>query len=159
MLAEVGRGRWNPQRSAYPWVRFCLTAHYLQAQTVLRRVGETEALWDRCEQLVAARSLPGRSVAALCDAARGRRLRRSLYIKLVRSGTGEDISDRAATRDLQAIVGAGLLDAHGERRGRTYHPTAELAATWRSIRDQRPPGPADNPYVTLVQPSLPGIGR
>jgi Fic family protein len=158
VLAEVGQGRWNPGRSARPWVRFCLTGHYRQAQTVLRRAAETEALWDGCEQLVATRSLPARSVPALCDAARGRRLRRSLYVKLVASGVGEEISDNLATRDLQALSAAGLLDAQGEKRGRTYRRTAELAAVWRSIREQRPSRPDDDPYVTLVQPSLPGIG-
>jgi Fic family protein len=158
VLAEVGQGRWNPGRSAHPWLRFCLTAHYRQAQTVLRRVRETEALWDGCERLVAAHSLSGRSVAALCDAARGRRLRRSLYVKLVRSGTGEEISDKVATRELQALVAAGLLEALGAKRGRTYRPTAELAGVWRSIREQRPSRPDDDPYVTLIQPSLPGMG-
>lgn len=158
VLAEVGQGRWYPERSARAWLRFCLTGHYRQAQTVLRRAAETEALWDQCEQLVAARSLPARSVPALCDAARGRRLRRSLYVKLVASGVGEEISDNLATRDLQALVVGGLLDAVGEKRGRTYRATADLWSVWRSIRDQRPPRPVDDPYVTLVQPSLPGMG-
>lgn len=158
VLAGVGQGRWNPGRSARPWVRFCLTGHYRQAQIVLRRARETEALWDRCEQLVAARSLPPRSVPALCEAARGRRLRRSLYVKLVASGVGEQISDNLATRDLQALANAGVLDAQGEKRGRTYRATPELGAVWGSIRDQRSRRPVDDPYVTLVQPSLPGIG-
>jgi Fic family protein len=159
VLAEVGQGRWNPERSARSWLRFCLTGHYRQAQTVLRRATETEALWDGCEQMVAGRSVPPRSVPALCDAARGRRLRRSLYVKLVASGVGEPISDNLATRDLQALVAAGVLEARGEKRGRTYRATADLRAVWQSIREQRPPRPTDDPYVTLVQPSLPGLGR
>jgi Fic family protein len=158
VLAEVGQGRWSPQRSARPWLRFCLTAHYRQAQVVLRRAGETEALWDGCEQLVARRSVPARSVAALCDAARGRRLRRPLYVKLVQAGAGEQLSDDVATRDLRALVAAGLLDARGERRGRTYVAAPELRMVWSAIREQRASTPLGDPYETLAQPSLPGLG-
>jgi Fic family protein len=39
VLSEVGGGAWAPQRDAHPWVRFCLTAHYRQAKTLLRRSG------------------------------------------------------------------------------------------------------------------------
>lgn len=64
-------------------------------------------------------------VSALCDAARGRSLRRSLYVTLVQAGTGERVSDVVATRDLRALVMtasevsrnfASVLDqaAHGE---------------------------------------------
>jgi Fic family protein len=159
VLAEVAGGTWQPARTARPWVEFCLRAHYRQAQTVLRRVRETEALWDGCEQLARAHRVPDRAVAALCDAARGWRLRRSLYVKLVAEGAGEGISDAVATRDLQALVAAGLLAAQGERRGRSYLPTDELRAVWLAIRGQRPERPSDDPYVTLVQPSLPGLGR
>lgn len=45
VLAEVGHGSWHPEREARPWVHFCLSAHFRQAQRVLRRVEETEALW------------------------------------------------------------------------------------------------------------------
>src|SRR5262249_8379034 len=32
-LAEVGQGSWNPKRNALSWVRFCLSAHYIQAKS------------------------------------------------------------------------------------------------------------------------------
>ena len=41
LLAGVGRGRWNPRNDARPWIRFCLTAHYRQAKTIVRRIEET----------------------------------------------------------------------------------------------------------------------
>jgi len=157
-LTDVAHGGRSPGNDARPWLEFCLRAHYRQAQTVLRRVRETEALWDGCERLVSARKLPVRSVGALCDAARGWRMRRSLYVKLVASSSGETITEASATRDLRALVAAGVLEPHGERRGRSYGPTADLRAVWDAIRAQRPDRPADDPYVTLVQPSLPGIG-
>lgn len=100
VLTEVAQGSWSPHRDARPWVEFCLTAHNRQATTLLRRVQEAEALWDGCEQLVAERRMPDRSVAALCDLARGWRMRRSFYVKVTRTATGIEVSDAAATRDL-----------------------------------------------------------
>ena len=156
VLTEVARGVWSPHRDARPWLRFCLTAHYRQALTLLRRIEETEALWDRCEQLVRRHKLPDRCVGALCDAARGWRLRRALYVKTVRSSTGEDITDDSATRDLRALAKAGLLDAVGEKRGRYYRPTEELRKVWGDIRSHRLARGAEDPYA-LTQPTLPGL--
>jgi Fic family protein len=157
VLTEVAQGAWSPGRDARPWLRFCLTAHYRQAQTLLRRIEETEALWDRCDQLARSHHLPDRSVGALCDAARGWRLRRSLYVKTVRSSVGDEITDATATRDLSAMAKAGLLEPVGEKRGRYYEPTAELTQVWRAIRDARKRRPDHDPY-DLAQPQLPGIG-
>lgn len=158
VLTEVARGRWSPENSARPWIRFCLTAHYRQAHTILRRIRETEALWDRCEQVVARRGLPDRAVGPLCDAARGWRLRRSLYVKVVRSSAAEEITDATATRDLRLLADAGLLQPIGERRGRHYIGSPELQAVWRGIRAQRPTRTDDDPYGgATAHPSLPGI--
>jgi Fic family protein len=156
-LSAVAQGSWQPERDAYPWVRFCLTAHYRQAQTVARRVREMEALWDRCEQLAARHGLPPRCVATLCEAARGWRVRRSLYIKVVRSSSGETITDNTGTRDLRAMADAGLLDPFGEKRGRHYRATEQLQQVWVAIRRQRPPRVDEDPYSQQLQPSLPGM--
>jgi len=98
--------------------------------------------------------VPDRSVAALCDAARGWRLQRSLYNKLVLAGVGEEISDDSATLDLKALVDAGLLAPKGEKRGRTYLPTEVLRAAGNSIREQRPPRPEEDPYESAGQARL-----
>lgn len=157
VLAKVAQGEWSPQRDTRPWIEFSLTAHYRQARTLQRRIHETEALWDRCEQLVHRRGVPERSVAALCDAARGWKLQRSLYSKLVLDGSGEAITDTTATRDLRALVEAGLLDPQGEKRGRTYLPTPDLRTAWESIRSLRQPRADDDPYESAGQPRLPGL--
>jgi Fic family protein len=157
VLTEVAQGKWSPQRDARPWIRFVLTAHYRQALTLERRIHETEALWDRCEQLVRKRGVTDRAVAALCDAARGWRLQRSLYAKLVLDGTGEQITDSTATRDLRALVQADLLQPQGEKRGRRYLPTDELRAVWDAIRSMRPPRQDEDPYERAGQPRLPGL--
>ena len=158
VLAEVGQGSWHPENSARPWTRFMLRAHYRQAWTLQRRVHETEQLYDNLSQLVARRKLPSRAIGALADAARGRRLRRSIYARLVEMTDGDPISDLTASRDLKALVDAGVLDAAGAGRGRTYHGAPVLRESWRDVRSSRPPRSDDDPYVTLAQRSLPGMG-
>lgn len=160
VLTEVANGAWSPSRDARPWLRFCLTAHYSQALTLLRRMEEAEALWDRCDQLARAKRLPGRCIGALCDASRGWPFRRSMYIKSVKSSAGDTITDATATRDLRAMTEAGLLDPVGERRGRYYVPSAELRAVWASIRGVRPAPGNHDPYSVVTgkaQPPLPGL--
>lgn len=156
VLSEVGQGSWRPHNSAHPWTRFMLRAHYRQAWTLQRRVHETEQLYDGLAQAIAERGAPPRSIGALADAARGRRLRRSLYSKLVEITDGDPISDLSASRDLKALTDAGLLEAAGAGRGRTYHGSRELRALWADVRSSRPPRAEDDPYETLAQQSLPG---
>ena len=158
VLSEVGQGRWQPHNSARPWIRFMLRAHYRQAWTLQRRVHETEQLYDGLAQAIAERGAPPRSIGALADAARGRRLQRSLYAKLVEITDGDPISDLSATRDLKVLTDAGLLEAVGAGRGRTYRGSRELRALWTEVRSSRPPRAKSDPYEILSQRSLPGIG-
>ena len=163
VLTEVAQGAWSPHNSALPWIEFCLTAHYRQALTVLRRITELEALWDACEQVARHHRLAPRTVGALVDASRGWRLRRSLYVSIIKATAGDDISDAVATSDLAALVSAGLLRPVGEKRGRYYDPTAALRDLWQGIHDRRRPPDADDPYKlahagALAEPRLPGLG-
>ena len=157
VLSEVGQGSWQPHISARPWTRFMLRAHYRQAWTLQRRVHETEQLYDGLAQVIADRGVLPRSIGALADAARGRRLQRSIYVKLVELADGDPISGLSASRDLRALTDAGLLDAVGAGRGRIYHGSQELRALWADIRSSRPPRTDDDPYKTLAQQPLPGI--
>lgn len=133
VLAEVGGGSWHPERDARPWVRFTLTAHLRQARTMLRRVNESEQLWIALDKLAQERRLPERAINALFDAALGLRVRNATY----RAMNNDEISDAAAGRDLKALVERGLLEPHGERRGRHYTGTPELWAVWAEIKSQR----------------------
>ena len=151
VLAEVGRGSWQPQNSARPWIRFMLRAHYRQAWTLRRRVHETESLYDAISQLIDQRSLPPRAIGALADAARGRTIRRSIYLHLVELTDGDPISDLTASRDLKALVQASILEAASAGRGRTYHASHELRQLWHDVRSSRPPKTQDDPYRTLTQ--------
>jgi Fic family protein len=129
VLAEVGGGSWQPSRDARAWLRFCLTAHFRQARALLRRVERSARRWDALEKLVNERGLPERSIPALFNAAQGYRLRNATYRVLA-----EDISDLMASRDLRLLVEAGLLDPHGERRGRFYTGSEVLRGIEASLR-------------------------
>jgi len=145
-LTDTAAGSWSPGRSARPWIEFCLTAHYRQASALRRRIDRFEALWDRCEQAAARSHLPNRTIDALMQSARGWRLNRSRYVHIVKSASGEEISDAMATRDLAAMAAAGLLEPVGEKRGRHYLPSESLAAFEREIRAMQPARPAIDPY-------------
>ena len=147
VLEEVAAGTWSPQRSARPWIEFCLTAHYRQASSLKRRIHEAEALWDGCSRIASLHRLPERTIGALCDAARNRRLWRSLYVKIVKSSTGDDLSEHQASRDLAAMASAGLLVAQGDKRGRRYEGSPEIRNIWHEIRKTRAPKSAVGPYV------------
>jgi Fic family protein len=151
VLAEVGRGSWNPHHDASPWMRFCLTAHYRQATTHLRRIEETERLWRECVSIAHAQGLPERSVGGLVEAALGFRLRNSTYRSILDATAGEEISELTASRELRAIVNAGLLRAVGERRGRYYVGELGLREVQQRIRSERPPRDEYDPYTKAAQ--------
>ena len=147
ILAAVGQGGWNPHHDARPWVRFCLNAHYRQARTHLRRVQEIEALFSACLDLAERARLPERAAAGLMDAAHGLRLRNSTYRAVVETSFGEEISKLTATRDLNAMVEASLIEAVGERRARHYVAGNTLKDVRVSVRNNRPPRENDDPFA------------
>ena len=133
VLTEVGKGSWHPGHDALRWVRFCLTAHYRQAITVLRRTRELSRIWDALEQLIAERKLPDRMVYALSDVTQGFRVANSRYRNVA------DISVNLASRDLAHLCALGLLEAHGERRGRYYTASEVIRKIRMSAREPRMP--------------------
>lgn len=146
ILGEVGQGEWHPENDARPWVRFCLTAHYRQAKTLLRRIETAEHLWVACSELVERHGLPERTIVALMDAAQGLRIRRAGYISSVRLGEGEEIAPLTATRDLKVLVDAGLLVPSGERRARLYVGSEGVRGIWHGIRASLSPRPNEDPF-------------
>lgn len=151
VLAEVGKGGWHPENDVRPWLRFMLTAHYRQAKTHLRRIEEIEQLYAECFDLAVRHGLPDRCVVGLSDAALGLRLRRNSYLSAVESSTGEGISELTATRDLQAMVQAGLLVPRGETRGRYYVASPAIVDMQEAIRQGRPPREEYDPFVVAAQ--------
>jgi Fic family protein len=139
VLAEVGQGHWNPERDALPWIKFCLTAHYRQAETLLRRTNDIERIWNRLETELKALRLNERMIFALADAAIGWRVRNSGYRKHI------DVSDEVAGKDLRSLVEHGFLLPQGEKRGRVYIAGDRL----KELREQTrsPVMPLNDPFV------------
>ena len=150
VLADVGQGGWHPDNDARPWLRFMLTAHYRQAKTHLRRIEEIERLYGQCLELAAHHRLPDRCAAGLSEVALGLRLRRNSYRTVIEASAGEAISELVASRDLQAMVKAGLLTPHGETRGRYYIGAPSMLKVRDDIRAGRPPRGEYDPFVVAA---------
>ena len=146
VLRQVGEGSWQPERDARPWIRFMLTAHLRQAETLQRRVKTSERLWTSLESLVRAKGLPERSIPALFDATNGYRLRRSTYTAALRDN-GDEVSDQTATRDLKTLVDAGFLTAQGDKRGRVYTAAEPLIQIGSEARASRHAERLEDPFA------------
>jgi predicted HTH transcriptional regulator len=135
-------------------VRFCLTAHYRQAQTLLRRSREMQRLWDALEETVLELRLPERTLAALSDAALGFRVTNGRY------RAQAEVTANLASRDLAALHRSGLLTAKGERRGRYYVASERIRSLYQQLREvrQRIPDPFAEPAAETQPPFLPGLG-
>jgi len=147
VLANVGQGSWHPENDARPWIRFCLIAHFRQANNLLRRSKELKRIWDELEAEIKSRGLPERTILALADAATGLRVKNSTY------RAAAEISEHVASRDLKELVDIGFLVPAGEKRGRYY----EASAWVRAVRDRsREPKSNLDPFAieTLRLPGL-----
>ncbi len=137
VLSEVGAGGWNPRRNAKPWVRFCLSGHYRQSQTILRRTREIERIYEELLHIAQNNGFPERTVMALLQAAFGR-VRNSSY------RVSADVSKNLASRDLKMLVDAGFLLADGEKRGRFYLAGPRVGEIRRK---SRLPRGVDDPFA------------
>ncbi|HEX5237841.1 MAG TPA: Fic family protein [Sphingomicrobium sp.] len=143
VLAETGGRGFNPGRGAKQWIRFCLTGHYRQLQTLLRRNAELSRIYVDLEELVQERGLHHRTAVGMLEAAYGARLRNASY------RVSTDVSNNLASRDLKQLVDAGLLIPQGETRGRHYIAGPEVL----EIRARhRQPKIIDDPFA---EPELP----
>jgi Fic family protein len=146
VLAQVGGGRWQPERDTLPWIRFILTAHLRQARTLLQRVKEIERLWADLERIAQRHKLPERVIPALYDAAMGFRVRNATY----RAVDKDAITENMASRDLRDLVDLGLLLPHGERRGRYYLAGNEVQAARKAIVATRDPRDDSDPFASAA---------
>ncbi len=147
VLSKVGAGTWHPDRETRPWIQLILAAHLRQARTLLRRVKESEQLWDKLERRIARTNLPDRTIAVLWDAAMGYRVRNATYRAIFEESADDTISEAVASRDLRQLVEAGLLVSRGEKRGRFYLPAPELAELRREIIKTRNPRDDRDPFA------------
>lgn len=142
VLALVGGGRWQPDHDATPWIRFMLTAHLRQANTVVQRNREAELVWSDLESLQAQSRFPDRALTALFDAAMGMRIRNATY-RAALLEQGDELSEHSASLDLKRLVDAALLVPVGEKRGRHYRASDQLVALRLRARSQAPSDTAD----------------
>ena len=115
---------------------------------MLRRVRESERLWTELEKIAGQQGLADRVVAVMFDAAIGLRVRNNTYRAAV--ADVEEISDTTASRDLGKLVGADLLQSHGEKRGRFYSRSPRLAAAWQAIVESRDPKDDRDPFANAA---------
>lgn len=128
VLAEVGQGRWNPQNSALPWVRFCLKGHYQQGQKIIRRNEEYSVIFDKIQKLIDEHKLPERVEIPLFDVCLGTRLTNSRY------RMEANVTEYVASRDLKRLSELGLIAPQGEARGRSYGASPALEKIYLSSR-------------------------
>ena len=140
VLAETGQGSWHPKNDTLAWVRFSLTAHYRQATTLVMRARLMDLLWAELEVIVSACGLPARVIYAIADAAVGYKVRNASYRNIA------ELNDVTASRDLRMAVGANLLQATGERRGRTYVASKDIRDVFLRIRGEQIK-PAPDPFI------------
>lgn len=107
------RSSWQPERDAASWIRFCLTAHHLQAQEVQRRFEAAARLWFRLEHLAAEHRLDERTISALYAATQGH-LRRTTY------QAEETLTRDQALADLRTLRRLDLIEPVGHARTQRY---------------------------------------
>ncbi len=144
ILAETGKGRWNPGRDALPWVRFCLTAHHQQAATLIRRNDEYARLYELVVAAVEKAGTHERCTISVFDAALGWPITNPRY------RADAEVGEYMATRDLKSLCEAGLFEPIGEKRGRFYRRTAVLEKIRNAVRIKRP---LENPYDLVKTPT------
>ena len=130
ILARTGRGRWSPERSAAEWVEFALTAHYRQARTVQGRLWSADRVAERVDDLVGAGLAPERATPALELTFSGWGLRNATYRELA------EVTATTASRDLSALVDAGILQRHGAKKGAWYSPAEVYRTRLTELREQ-----------------------
>ena len=122
---------------------------------LLRRTEELGRLWEAIDDLLDQHGLPARAADALTLAAEGYALTNEGY------RSAADVTASTAGRDLRALADAGLVQPHGEKRGRSYTAGPTLrhlrrdAAT--AIRAEERIDPYTDPDLMVdpyAQPSL-----
>ncbi len=112
-LQKVQGGRYQPDRDATQWVRFCVRAHIEQARSRLEQISQAGARWSFLEALVEGRAWPDRLVIAL---------ERSLFGVADRASYANeaDVSPATASADIRRLLDAGLVIQRGKGRSTRY---------------------------------------
>lgn len=137
VLAKVGRGHWSPSTDTGSWIDFCLTAHYRQAKHLHRTGIYFERLYGVLEEEVRRAGLPDRCLGPVVESSIGLRIVNGTYRKAA------DVSAGTASRDLAALVQAGLLLRKGAKRGSYYIASPKTAGIADKVEK---PKPVEDPF-------------
>jgi len=120
-LREVQGGSYQPDRSADPWIAFCIEAHLVQARERLGTLEKAARRWAALEQLVEGRGWPDRLTIAL---------EQSLFDSVDRASfcAEAEVSPATASADLRRLLDAGLVSRRGRGRDTRYVASPELRA-------------------------------
>lgn len=132
ILRQVGGPVWSPERDTHPWIKFCLRAHHLQAQSAERRFDLYARIWEQLADTTSQLGLDERVVYALLPAALNGKVRRAMYQQ------DAELSEQVAQRDLKGLVQLGWLRADGRTRARQYVPGQAMAPVLDDVYAQMP---------------------
>ena len=120
-LREVQGGSYQPDRSADPWIAFCIEAHLIQARERLATLERAAQRWATLEQLVEGRRWPERLTIAL---------EQSLFDGVDRASFCAEsaVSPATASADLRRLLDAGLVTRQGRGRDTRYLAAPALRA-------------------------------
>lgn len=122
VLQAVQGGRYQPERDASEWVRFCVEAHIAQAKRRLDQLAEAGARWRFLQSLADGRGWPERLVIAL---------EQSLFEGTDRASYEREaeVSSATASNDFRRLLDAGLVVQTGRGRNIRYHASDDLRTT------------------------------
>lgn len=129
-LQKVQGGRYQPERDATEWVRFCIDAHIEQAGRRLDQLNEAATRWRFLEDLVERRGWPDRLVIALEQSLIGGTNRATYEAEA-------DVSPATASNDFRRLVDAGLIEQTGRGRAIRYHAGADLRSRVTAATEER----------------------
>ena len=118
-LREARGESYQTQRSAAPWLAFCVDAHLTLTRERLDQLDEAARRWTLLDVFMERRGWPQRLTVAL---------EQSLSATVDRASyTAEtDVSPATASGDLRRLLDAGLLDSEGRGRNTRYRATDTL---------------------------------
>jgi len=113
VLREVQGGTYKPERTAEPWLVFCIEAHTKQARERLKTLKRAGQRWTALERLVEDRGWPDRLAIAL---------EQSLFGGVDRASYSNEaaVSTATASTDLRRLQDAGLIASRGRGRNTRY---------------------------------------
>ena len=138
-LQQVQGGRYQPDRDASGWVRFCIDAHLAQARSRLDQIATAAARWEHLERVAFERGWPDRLVIAMEQSLIGG-TGRSTYEREA------DVSPATATNDFRRLLDAGLVTQTGKGPSVRYEASDTLKDQVRDAAGLAAPSPAGRPY-------------